>query len=142
MLPPGEITYYYTVNGEPCLQLSDLIVKSIKTEKGFKLLQLKVPKTNIIENVTQTSVVLTKTYLTNMSCIPRPLPKNLTGREKLKTPWDFSKSVFKDYKADTVNRLDECFEFDWESSKIPRIIKNEEELLVCKEYLRSVYKNM
>jgi len=45
MLPPGEISYYYTVNGEPTLQLSDLIVKSIKTEKGLRLLQLKVPKT-------------------------------------------------------------------------------------------------
>jgi len=142
MLPPGEISYYYTVNGEPTLQLSDLIVKSIKTEKGLRLLQLKVPKTNIIENVVQTSVVLTKTYLTNMACVPRPLPKNLTGREKLKTPWDFSKSVFKDYKADNVNRLDECFEFDWECSKIPRIIKNEDELSACKEYLRGVYKNM
>lgn len=142
MLPPGEITYYYTVNGENTVQLSDLYVNSIKTEKGHKLLQLKVPKTNIIENVIQTSVVLTKTYLTNMACVPRPLPKNLTGREKLKTPWDFSKSVFKDYKADTANRLDECFEFDWESSKIPRIIKNEEELSACKEYLRSVYKTM
>lgn len=77
-----------------------------------------------------------------MACVPRPLPKNLTGREKLKTPWDFSKSVFKDYKADTVNKLDECYEFDWESSKIPRIIKNEEELSACKEYLKSVYKTI
>ena len=83
--------------------------------------------------------MLTKTYLTNMACVPRPLPKNLTGREKLKTPWDFSKSVFKDYKADSVNKLEECFEFDWERSKIPRIIKNEEELSACKEYLKSVY---
>ncbi len=104
------------------------------------MLKLKVPKTNIIENVVQTSAVLTKTYLTSMACVPRPLPRNLAGREKVKTPWDFSKSVFKDYKADSINRLDECFEFDWESSKIPRVIKNEEELTNCKEYVRGVYK--
>jgi hypothetical protein len=128
MLPPGEVTYYYTINGEPTIQLTDQHVNSIETEKGLKLLKLKVPKTNIIDNVIQTSAVLTKTYLTSMACVPRPLPRNLKGREKLKTPWDFTKSVFKDYKADTLAKLDECFEFDWESSKIPRIIKGEEEV--------------
>jgi len=105
-------------------------------------LKLKVPKTNIIENVIQTQNFFTKTYLTNMNCVPRPLPKNLKGKEKLKTPWDFGKSVFKDYKADTVPKLDECFEFDWSCSKIERIIKSEEEALQVKDYLKSIYKYM
>jgi hypothetical protein len=48
-----------------------------------------------------------------MQCIPRPLPVFLAGREKLKTPWDFFKSVFKDYKPDTDAILNDCFEFDW-----------------------------
>jgi hypothetical protein len=106
----------------------------------MKLLKLKVPKTNIIENVIQTNELITKTYLTNMQCIPRPPPRNLKGREKVKTPWDFSKSVFRDYKADNADKLEECFEFDWSCSKIEKVIKGEEETALCKAYLKSIYK--
>ena len=142
MLPPGEATYYYSVNGEVTLRGDLQMVDSDKAEKALKLLKLKVPKTNIIENVVQNSELITKTYLTNMTCIPRPPPKNLKGREKIKTPWDFNKSVFKDYKADNADKLAECFEFDWSCSKIEKLIKSEEETQKCKEYLRGVYKLM
>lgn len=77
-----------------------------------------------------------------MKCIPRPPPKNLLGREKLKTPWDFFKSVFRDYKPDNDILLDECFEFDWSCSKIEKIVKGEDEVAKVKEYLRSVYKSL
>lgn len=87
-------------------------------------MKLKVPRTNIIENVLQNENVLTKVYLTNMTCLPRPPPKTLKGREKVKTPWDFNKSVFKDYKADNALLLDQCFEFDWSCSKIEKVIKD------------------
>ena len=66
MLPPGEVTYYYTVNGEQQLQHDEEIIDSAFAEKTFKLRKLNVPKTNIIENVIQTSELITKTYLTNM----------------------------------------------------------------------------
>jgi len=102
MLPPGEITYYYSVSGVPQLQKSDQNEESDLTEEGYRLYKLGVPRTNLIGNVIQTQAIITKTYMTNMSCIPRPTPKNLLGREKLKTPWDFYKSVFKDYRPDNV----------------------------------------
>ncbi len=101
-----------------------------------------MPRTNIIENVVQNQELITKIYLTNMTCVPRPAPKNLKGREKVKTPWDFNKSVFRDYKADNVSKLEECFEFDWSCSKIEKIVKVEEEIIKIKEYLRGVYKLM
>jgi hypothetical protein len=75
-------------------------MESDLTQDGYRLYKLGVPKTNILANVVQTQAIMTKTYLTNMSCVPRPTPKNLLGREKLKTPWDFYKSVFKDYRPD------------------------------------------
>ncbi len=50
--------------------------------------------------------------------------------------------MFKDYKIDTKELLDECFEFDWASSKLEKIIKNEEDRLKCKQYLKSIYKQM
>lgn len=90
----------------------------------------------------QTSELITKTFLTNMTCMPRAPPKSLKGREKLKTPWDFNKSVFKDYKADTASKLQECFEFDWSCSKIEKVIKNVDDIPLCKEYLRGIYKIM
>ena len=77
-----------------------------------------------------------------MTTVPRPPPKNLKGREKLATPWDFFKSVFRDYKPDTVQLLEDCFEFDWESSKLSKIIKGEEEIAKSKAYLKTVYKQM
>ncbi len=45
----------------------------------------------------------------------------------MKTPWDFKKSVFKDYIPDNELLLAKCFEFDWGNSKIPKIIKDEGE---------------
>jgi len=77
-----------------------------------------------------------------MLCVPRPAPKNLKGREKVKTPWDFNKSVFRDYKPDNPQKLEECFEFDWSCSKIEKVVKSEEEIAKTKEYLRGIYKLM
>jgi hypothetical protein len=77
-----------------------------------------------------------------MKCLPRPPPKNLKGREKIKTPWDFFKSVFRDYKPDTEALLLDCFEFDWSCSKIEKILKSEEEIQKVKAYLKSKYKYM
>lgn len=77
-----------------------------------------------------------------MIAVPRPLPKEYLAREKIKTPWDFFKSVFRDYKPDNAQLLEECFEFDWGSSKIEKIVKGEEEIKKVKEYLRTNYKVM
>jgi hypothetical protein len=52
------------------------------------------------------------------------------------------KSVFKDYKPDNPQKLEECFEFDWSCSKIEKVIKGEEEIAQSKEYIRSNYKWM
>ena len=37
-------------------------------------------------------------------------------------------------------QLMECFEVDWENSRISKIVKNESDLEEVKVYLRSVYK--
>ena len=74
--------------------------------------------------------------------MPRPPPKRLTKLDRIKTPWDFFKSVFKDYKPDNEVLLDACFEFDWECSKIPKIIKSPDELKMLKKFMRSKYKHL
>lgn len=50
--------------------------------------------------------------------------KTLFKRDKIKTPWDFYKSVFKDYKADTPTILNNCFEYDWGMTKLENILKD------------------
>lgn len=49
----------------------------------------------------------------DLSVMPRPAPKKVRGLTRVKTPWDFSKSVFKDYIPDNEAMLTKCFEFDW-----------------------------
>ena len=47
-----------------------------------------------------------------------------------------------DYKHDTPALLNNWFEFDWECSKIPKIIKDPEELDEVKKILKSNYKEL
>jgi hypothetical protein len=89
---------------------------------------MDIPRTNILENVIQTKQIITKTLLATLKCLPRPAPKSLHRNERCKTPWDFFKSVFKDYKPDTPNLLVNCFDFDWSNTKVEKIIKDPDEL--------------
>ena len=41
--------------------------------------------------------------------------------ERQKTPWTFEISCFKDYKFDTDEILNNCFEFDWAGIKLPKM---------------------
>ena len=66
--------------------------------------------------------------------------KQLINRDKVKTPWDFFKSVFKDYKPDTHKTLDGCFDYDWSCTKLEKIIKDVNDKNKLKEYLRGKYK--
>ena len=74
-----------------------------------------------------------------MNCVPRPGPKGLANRRKVRTPWDFSLSVFATYKVDTVKLLSDCFETDWKRTKVDKIVKNEEDRSAFKAYCKSIY---
>jgi NLR family CARD domain-containing protein 3 len=103
---------------------------------------IDIPGTNILQNVIQTKEIITKYYLEDLSCFPRPAPKKIKGLKREKTPWDFKKSVFRDYVPDNELILAKCFEYDWNNSKITKIIKDEKEQEKVKAYLRSIYKHM
>lgn len=66
-------------------------------------------------------------FLEDLQCLPRPPPKKISGLKREKTPWDFKKSVFKDYIPDNEVILSRCFEYDWNNSKISKIIKDDKE---------------
>ena len=61
-------------------------------------------------------------------------------RARAKTPWDFYKSVFGTYIRDDEELLMKCFELDWKSSKIPKLIKDPAERASLKEILRKNYR--
>jgi len=75
-----------------------------------------------------------------MQCHPRPSPKYLGDRQKLRTPWNWSLSVFKHFKYDDERMLANCFELDWSRTKIERLIKDEVERAEVKELLKKNYK--
>lgn len=102
-------------------------------------LQVEVPRTNILANLAQTSKIYTKELVEKQLAVPRPPPKELGGRARLRTPWNYSLSVFRDYKVDNPKILDAAFEADWENSKIPRFIKDEEERAELKVLLKRNY---
>ena len=67
-----------------------------------------------------------------MKCIPRPPPKIWPTKARLRTPWDFFKSVFKDYKPDTEQLRVNCFNFDWNNSKIEKVCTDVDDCAVLK----------
>mmetsp|Transcript_6029 Transcript_6029/g.5632 ORF Transcript_6029/g.5632 Transcript_6029/m.5632 type:complete len:199 (-) Transcript_6029:158-754(-) len=101
----------------------------------------KLDKVNIMKGLKQTTCTFDKDHRSKLPCIPRPPPKFHEKKERIKTPWDFFKSVFKDYKPDTPKILDECFEFDWNCSKITKLVKNGDDQTEVKKLLRSLYKH-
>lgn len=56
------------------------------------------------------------------------------------TPWSLPVSVFAEYQWDTLDRLVECFEFDWQQIKLPKM--SEDELKEVKLALWNCYKNI
>ena len=58
----------------------------------------------------------------------RPPPREPPRRNKEKEPWDFKKSVFYPYQPDSEALLNSCFEFDFETSKITKVIKDYDEI--------------
>lgn len=64
----------------------------------------------------------------------------MAGRERVKTPWDFFKSVFRTYKPDDKKILNGCFEFDWDHTKIGKVVKNGDDVVKVKRFLKQNYK--
>jgi hypothetical protein len=52
--------------------------------------------------------------------------------------WNLEMSIFKNYQPDNEALIDECFEFDFKSSKIIRLVKDQEADDV-RETLRDIY---
>lgn len=99
-----------------------------------------MPQLHVIDDVKQDMSIFTDKKISLMNCRPRPSPKVLGDRNKLRTPWKWECSVFKHFRADDERLLNKCFELDWSRTKIPRLIKDEAERTAVKELLRKNYR--
>lgn len=141
MVPPGQVKFYFTLGDEEVVLAQDKpSVEEAEYDDDIK--QLDVPHTNILQNIIQKKELISKTIIADMNCQPRPPPKSLKKNARLKTPWDFFKSVFKDYKPDNDKIRAKCFEFDWECSKLPKIIKDDTDRAQIRKYLNGIYKHL
>ena len=142
-VPPGRIKFFFSQETSP--------MKS----KEFKVQKLTVPLSRQVHywegcraEVKMKSVNVAKS--TGIRCDmespfstkPRTpsLVYNPPELELERIPWSIPVSLFKDYKFDDDKHLNNCFEFDWNYSRLTNLIKNEEDQNNVKELLRSHYK--
>ena len=60
-------------------------------------------------------------------------------KKKKKVRWTFPKSLFVKWIPDDAELVNLCFEYDWENTKVHKIVKNEEEVIKVREFFRSRY---
>lgn len=153
MIPPVGIDYFFSIKGKAKHAKNLDIHKAPYVYKGDEKVPITVlgqkmfmpPKTNIIKNVIQTSEVVTETYLEHLQCKPRDardFSKFVKIEIEAEPEWDWSKSIFKNYKIDTESTLKKCFEYDWARLKLPKVIKNPDELAAVKPILQQHYKRI
>ena len=144
MVPPKLIKYFFTFGDHHIRIAKDQPIcnnhMSIADLDVHDDILISIPKLNYIEVANSGRSLITEEFLNQMSVKPRPDPKYPPIRIRPKTPWDFNKSIFAAYKSDTPDFLNQWFEIDWENSKIPKVVKDEEHEI--KEYLRSIYRSL
>ena len=139
MAPAIEIKYFFTVNGVQKylrnLQTSRVPIENTEIE----LLYVNI-KYNLKKNIKE----LTPEYVQEHDWYPRPArpgwPDDLSDNTEPR--WEFKNSVFHGYIPDNDYIIDQWFDYDWAQCKIPRIIKDEEELKRVRDYLKSIYKHI
>ena len=91
MVPPLPWKYYFKNEDDK------IILANNQGKEECKLIESEknLSEVNVLADVVQTKCRYTKDYCSKLPCIPRPPPKFMTKKERIKTPWDFFKSVFK-----------------------------------------------
>jgi hypothetical protein len=142
VVPAGKVRFFFSVNL--------VIVKA----KDFGVVKLGIP---VEKEIVFWNAVKINLFITNVNqmevtgpcynmrdqfkTLPR-MPKLIFKPPKTdleKIPWSINISLFKRYKLDDQETLDECFEFDWTHSRIPKMIKKEKNLEDLKKTLQNYY---
>lgn len=145
MVPPKEIRYFFTFGDHHIRIAKDQpVCTNYMKEEDYNIhndVHINIPKLNFYENIHPAKSLITEDFLSKMAVKPRPDEKHAPVRIRPKTPWDFNKSIFAAYKQDNEDLLNKCFEADWESSRIPKIAKDDN-IDEIKELLKSKYRKI
>lgn len=127
MLPPKEIKYFFSSDGVSTAA-NDQMQTLLPTEFNENIVfydkvatNIKIQTVNVIEVEPSTAL---EDYSFMTKCKPRQR-RRFRAAETIDR-WTIPKSLFKDYKFDNEKFLDRCFEFDWECSRILRVVKTPE----------------
>ena len=146
-MPPGNLKFFFSHKDDT--MLSKVIPKQRVVdpiEVSFTKWPDFCPKltVSVLNHVTpQGEVCSVKEPFATKPRTP-PLMYIPPGIGMEKVPWTIPISLFKDYSFDTDVRpiqdmVNNCFEFDWKTSRIPTLVKDEPQLAAVKEALRGSY---
>lgn len=125
MCPPGPFYFYFTLKGKYSTSSEyPIIVRTV--EYGGRIYNTM----NVFDNHPSPSQLW-------LELAPKAKPRINDFHKEVLLPWDFSKSVFRDYISDSASLINECFNEDMERSKIRELTGKEYEHIV--ESLRNAY---
>ena len=147
-MPPGKSKYFFSFGGEKAEaevardkpKVKEAQAKEIKgircTEIDFDtglfeeytMPSFRLTRFNFVTGAKHSQILDPDTYLPVRALkvvVPRMSDRLYVRDSKLrpKTPWSLPMSVFAEW--DTVDRLVECFEFDWAQIKLPKMEEKE-----------------
>ncbi|KAL4456118.1 hypothetical protein ABPG74_014079 [Tetrahymena malaccensis] len=149
VIPPGELEYFFS--GEDSSEIAK------DQEKKFNYEGSYIPNVFIYQGQT-IDVPLKELNYMNVHANKKPFLKyepliNILPRtkdpvyippkkKKFKYKWTFPISLFAKWRMDDEELLRKCFDFDWDYGKIPKLIKNDDQLKQVKEFFRSHYREI
>lgn len=144
MCPPGTIRYFFTHDGivrlaqdKPKRSLHTVLNRSY-VFYGTEPVSVRLTEANFIHNI---PAPISLGIDNSIAVLPRPPPKAYLPITK-PHEWAISGSLFRDYRFDSDDLLDKCFEFDWTCTRLPRLVNDPDELRLIKAFLKIQYKSM
>ena len=146
-VPPGDLKFFFSHKDTAMLSSS---IPSIRIVEPVTVSYQKWPDFSPVLTVTRVNhlhpigeICLIKEPFATKPRTP-PLMYVPPGIGMEKVPWTIPISLFKDYVFDTnvsgrQDMLMNCFEFDWKTSRIATLVKEENQLAAVKESLRAAY---
>lgn len=139
MIPPGNLTYFYSV-GDPKLATTNPTKSLVtvtdqsnpKTRVENKVVEMamgeqnkltvKVARVNYCDDEIDIQTGALRIDDINLiKGLPRAEPIVDEKEERPRTPWSFENSIFANYIKDTDEMILNCFDFDWHSGKLEKV---------------------
>jgi hypothetical protein len=149
MVPAGATTYFFSNSFEECFATqgheilrNEIVLEDVQLcEKVVKRLRLETIN-RIISGRRETPLLLPADYTPQCVTLPRTRESIYipAKQKRRRVRWTYPKSIFTRWVPDDAELINMCFEYDWDCSKVPKIVKTDDELRAVKEFFRIRYK--